>query len=52
VALEEPQPRAEETADLDRLITLEERVERLERELARLRASVTGEGIAGAHPNP
>ena len=42
---------AEQAVDPDRLAALEGRVERLERELAELRAA-SGEGLRRAHPNP
>jgi uncharacterized protein len=46
-----PAPGAPEPADLDRLGALEQRVERLERELADLRTGGR-EGIEPTHPNP
>jgi uncharacterized protein len=45
----EPALAAPET---DRLAALEERVERLERELAGLRSAAAGEGVGSPHPNP
>jgi uncharacterized protein len=42
------------TADaaVDRVAALEQRVERLERELAELRGARAGEGVGAPHPNP
>ena len=49
---EQPPPPVEEPADLDRLGAIEQRVERIERELAELRAGQPRGGNGVAHPNP